>query len=72
MSKYKHGGDSLARRLNFIRNSDRILVLNTGGTISAFDTPENLLKDRNGYFALQMEEENSRARQEEQASDGMQ
>jgi ABC-type multidrug transport system fused ATPase/permease subunit len=50
---------SIAHRLNFIRNSDKILVLNTGGTINAFDTPENLLKDTDGYFARQMEEENT-------------
>jgi ABC-type multidrug transport system fused ATPase/permease subunit len=50
---------SIAHRLNFIRNSDKILVLNTGGTISAFDTPENLLKDTSGYFSRQMAEENT-------------
>ena len=44
--------------LNFIRNSDKILVLNTGGTINAFDTPDNLLKDTDGYFAKQLAEEN--------------
>lgn len=48
-----------AARLNFIRDSDKILVLNTGGTINAYDTPENLLKDTDGYFARQMAEENS-------------
>lgn len=47
------------RRLNFIKDSDRILVLNTGGTVAAFDTPDNLLKDKDGYFAQQMEQENS-------------
>jgi len=50
---------SIAHRLNFIRSSDKILVLNTGGTVAAFDTPENLLKDTGGYFARQMAEENS-------------
>ena len=50
---------SIAHRLNFIRNADKILVLNTGGTINAFDTPANLLKDTGGYFAQQMAEENS-------------
>eukprot|EP01052_Picozoa_sp_SAG31_P031267 SAG31_NODE_3295_length_4448_cov_3.127616_5_plen_64_part_00 len=49
-------------RLNFIRNSDKILVLNTGGTVSAFDTPENLLKNKDGYFARQMQQENSGSR----------
>jgi hypothetical protein len=34
-------------------------VLNTGGTVSAFDTPDNLLQDKDGYFARQMAEENS-------------
>ena len=47
------------RAQNFIRNSDKILVLNTGGTINAFDTPEKLLEDTEGYFAKQLEEENS-------------
>jgi len=44
------GGDLLVARgrLNFIRSSDKILVLNTGGTVAAFDTPENLLKDTDG------------------------
>jgi ABC-type multidrug transport system fused ATPase/permease subunit len=46
-------------RLNFIRSCDKILVLNTGGTVNAFDTPENLLKDTDGYFARQMAAENS-------------
>ena len=50
---------SIAHRLNFIRNSDKILVLNTGCTINTFDTPENLLKDTDGYFARQMAEENT-------------
>ena len=49
---------SIAHRLNFIRNSDRILVLNTGGTINAFDTPAKLLEDADGYFAKQLAEEN--------------
>ena len=40
-------------------HSDRILVLNTGGTVNAFDTPANLLKDKDGYFARQMAAENS-------------
>ena len=47
-------------------------MLNTGGTMSAFDTPENLLKDKDGYFARQLEQENSRARQVEQASSEIQ
>jgi hypothetical protein len=34
-------------------------VLNTGGTINAFDTPERLLEDKEGYFATQLAEENS-------------
>lgn len=53
---------SIAHRLNFIRNSDRILVLNTGGTINAFDTPDRLLEDPDGYFARQLAEENAAAR----------
>ena len=48
---------SIAHRLNFIRNSDKILVLNPGGTVNAFDTPENLIK-QGGYFAKQLEAEN--------------
>lgn len=47
---------SIAHRLNFIRNSDKILVLNTGGTIADFDTPTNLIK-AGGYFAKQLEAE---------------
>jgi len=39
---------SIAHRLNFIRNSDRILVLNAGGTVNAFDTPAKLLEDTEG------------------------
>ena len=50
---------SIAHRLNFIKGSDKILVLNTGGTVNAFDTPENLLRDKDGYFARQLAEENS-------------
>jgi len=49
-----HGKDatvlSIAHRLRFIQNSDRILVLANGEFI-ALDTVENLLKDENGYFA---------------------
>ena len=51
---------SIAHRLNFIRNSDKILVLNTGGTINAFDTPAKLMDDEEGYFARQMKAENER------------
>ena len=29
--------------LNFIRDSEKILVLNTGGTVNSFDTPAALL-----------------------------
>ena len=39
---------SIAHRLNFIKNSDRILVLNAGGTVNAFDTPAKLLEDKEG------------------------
>ena len=53
---------SIAHRLNFIRDSDRILVLNTGGTINAFGTPDRLLEDPDGYFAKQLAEENATAR----------
>ena len=31
-------------------------VLNTGGTVNAFDTPDNLIK-AGGYFAKQLEAE---------------
>jgi ABC-type multidrug transport system fused ATPase/permease subunit len=50
---------SIAHRLNFIRNMDKILVLNTGGTVNAFDTPANLLRDKEGYFAKQLASENT-------------
>jgi ABC-type multidrug transport system fused ATPase/permease subunit len=49
---------SIAHRLNFIRNSDRILVLNTGGTVNAFASPAKLLEDPDGYFSKQLAEEN--------------
>jgi len=49
---------SIAHRLNFIKNSDRILVLNAGGTVNAFDTPAKLLEDKEGYYSKQLAEEN--------------
>eukprot|EP01052_Picozoa_sp_SAG31_P009035 SAG31_NODE_467_length_15267_cov_13.792919_11_plen_246_part_00 len=49
---------SIAHRLNFIKDFDRILVLNTGGTINAFDTPANLLEQKGGYFSRQLGVEN--------------
>ena len=50
---------SIAHRLNFIKKCDRILVLHAGGTVDAFDTPEKLLEDHEGYFARQLAEENA-------------
>ena len=45
---------SIAHRLDFIKDSERIPVLKTGGTVSAFDTLAKLLEDRGGYFARQL------------------
>ena len=39
---------SIAHRLNFIRGSDRVPVLDAGGTVDAFGPPEELLKDNDG------------------------
>ena len=39
---------SIAHRLNFIRGSDRVPVLDAGGTVNAFGPPEELLKDSDG------------------------
>jgi ABC-type multidrug transport system fused ATPase/permease subunit len=44
---------SIAHRLKFIEGCDKILVLNTGGTINAFDSPSNLVA-AGGYFATQL------------------
>jgi ABC-type multidrug transport system fused ATPase/permease subunit len=38
-------------------NSDKILVLNTGGTVDSFDTPEGHLA-KGSYYATQLAEEN--------------
>jgi len=42
---------SIAHRLRFVANSDRILVLGPGGEVLALDTPARLLEREGGYFA---------------------
>lgn len=42
---------SIAHRLRFVLQSDRILVLGHKGQIIGLDTPEKLLADEDGYFA---------------------
>lgn len=45
---------AIAHRLRFVMNSDRILVLGHRGEILAFDTPEEVMKDEKGYFAVNL------------------
>merc|ERR1712037_488668 len=52
---------SIAHRLTFVLGCDRILVLRRGGTLDAFDSPRELQRDPNCYFARQL-----RAEQHEQ------
>lgn len=41
---------TIAHRLNTVINSDKILVLE-GGQLKEFDSPQNLLKDPDSFFA---------------------
>jgi len=42
---------SIAHRLRFVLRCDRILVLGNGGHILGLDTPANLMREEDGYFA---------------------
>jgi len=45
---------SIAHRLRFVLQSDRILVLDYGGKILALDTPARLMEDTEGYFVTNL------------------
>lgn len=42
---------SIAHRLRFVMRCDRILVLENGGRVQSLDTPANLMREQEGYFA---------------------
>jgi len=48
---------SIAHRLSFVLQSDRIMVLGSGGTLEAFDTLEELQHDPESYFCRQLRAE---------------
>jgi len=48
---------SIAHRLSFVLQCDRIMVLRRGGTLEAFDTPEELQRNPDSYFSRQLRAE---------------
>ncbi|KAJ2357578.1 Multiple drug resistance-associated protein-like transporter 1, partial [Coemansia sp. RSA 2618] len=46
---------TIAHRINTIIDSDMVLVMD-GGKTAEYDTPQNLLKNRDGLFAKLVEE----------------
>eukprot|EP01129_Flabellula_baltica_P009720 TRINITY_DN4019_c0_g1_i1.p1 TRINITY_DN4019_c0_g1~~TRINITY_DN4019_c0_g1_i1.p1 ORF type:complete len:1462 (+),score=305.81 TRINITY_DN4019_c0_g1_i1:37-4422(+) len=49
---------TIAHRINTILDSDRILVMEQG-EVAEFDTPDNLLKDKNGFFTNLVNQSNT-------------
>lgn len=45
---------SIAHRLSFVLQCDRIMVLRRGGTLEAFATPAELRRDPDSYFSRQL------------------
>jgi len=55
-SEFKHSTVlTIAHRIDTIIDSDRILVMDKG-EVAEFDTPEQLLKDRNSLFSALVSE----------------